>query len=193
MPDCCTPETLPELIELLPKIHVLSPNASELLAFFGHSRALADQNEEKGVSDTISAEYKTTIEALALELAEKSDGKTNVVVRCGALGSFHVPSSSEQQNPEKVGKWLPAYHTSQHKVVDPTGAGNAFCGAVAVALTKGLGIDEAVMWGNVAAGFVVEQTGLPVLKKVEDYVEKWNDESVRERLEEYRTRTLKGI
>ncbi|RPA74723.1 Ribokinase-like protein [Ascobolus immersus RN42] len=187
VPDCCTPETLPELIELLPRIHVLSPNASELLAFFGHSRKLADQDEGE-VSDTISAEYKSTVESLASDLAEKSGGKTNIVIRCGALGSFHIPaSSSSAASSSGAGKWFPAYHGSQEKVLDPTGAGNAFCGAMAVGLTRGVGIDEAVCWGNVAAGFVVEQTGLPVLSEEGG---RWNGSDVKGRLVEYKKRAL---
>jgi sugar/nucleoside kinase (ribokinase family) len=186
VPDCCTPETLPELIELLPRIHVLSPNAGELLSFFGGSRNLPGQDEDK-VGDTISVEYKSTVETLALELFEKGEGTTTVVIRCGALGSFHVSSSEGSSSSSPSGIWLPAYHTTQEKVVDPTGAGNAFCGALAVGLTRGVGVDEAVCWGNVAASFVVEQTGLPVLSLTEGG-EKWNGGVVKERLEQYRLR-----
>src|SRR5690606_13565479 len=133
VPDCCTPETLSDLIELLPRVHILSPNAGELLSFFGRSRKLADHDEGK-VSDTISVEYKSTVETLASELFEKSGGKTTIVIRCGALGSFHISSSDGSSLLSPSGTWLPAYHTTQEKVADPTGAGNAFCGALAVGI-----------------------------------------------------------
>lgn len=117
-----------------------------------------------------------------------------------------------------VEKWIPAYYTPETsaKVVDPTGGGNAFLGAVAVALARGEEFEEAALWGSVAASFVIEQTGMPNLDGVganidgegdiemsgvgmdgagdesgkgdNEVEEKWNGASVKQRLTELRER-----
>jgi ribokinase len=45
-------------------------------------------------------------------------------------------------------------------VVDSTGAGDAFCGALAVALGRGDAIDDAVALGNRAGAFCVTRGGV---------------------------------
>ncbi|KAK6085910.1 PfkB family carbohydrate kinase [Seiridium cupressi] len=87
-----------------------------------------------------------------------------------------------------VEKWIPAYHTDKEKVVDPTGGGNTFLGGLAVALARGKGLEEAALWGSVAASFAIEQVGPPKLEKDEGGVETWNGISVDERLKEFQTR-----
>ncbi|TQS36859.1 hypothetical protein Golomagni_02682 [Golovinomyces magnicellulatus] len=98
-------------------------------------------------------------------------------------------------------------------VVDPTGAGNSFLGALTVALAREKVLEEAVCWGSVAASFIVEQIGTPLctkLDKVQDVMsndgnkhvnptgsveaveETWNSESVPERLEKYLRRVRRG-
>ena len=73
----------------------------------------------------------------------------------------------DQDEPEQpdwgISAWIPAYHQSSELVVDPTGGGNTFLGAFAVALARGKGMEEAARWGNVAASFAIEQVGMPVL------------------------------
>jgi sugar/nucleoside kinase (ribokinase family) len=103
-------------------------------------------------------------------------------------------------------KWVRAYyhHDGDHsnqdghedergerikgKVVDPTGGGNTFLGALAVALARGKSIEEACVWGNVAASFAIEQVGLPVLGLDEEGRETWNGVRVEDRLREYQER-----
>lgn len=91
--------------------------------------------------------------------------------------------------------WIPAYHDSPtsaddvNKVVDPTGAGNAFLGAFAVALARYSGTDDAVKvkeagaWGTIAASFAVEQLGMPTLGQDGNGEETWNGESVSSRMD----------
>jgi sugar/nucleoside kinase (ribokinase family) len=108
-----------------------------------------------------------------------------------------------------IERWLPAYFTEKDaeagKVVDPTGGGNGFLGGMSVALARGKGPVEAAAWGSVAASFMIEQVGIPVLgvgmeteageartdgsdatKPVER--ETWNGDSVQGRLERLRER-----
>ncbi|KAH7313152.1 pfkB family carbohydrate kinase-like protein [Rhexocercosporidium sp. MPI-PUGE-AT-0058] len=112
-----------------------------------------------------------------------------------------------------IERWLPAYFqdtppstTSMSgesdgesligKVVDPTGGGNGFLGGLAVALARGRGVVEASCWGSVAASFMIEQVGMPILSSAppsslgegegeESSKELWNNVSVEERLEAY--------
>jgi len=87
-----------------------------------------------------------------------------------------------------VERWVPPYHTTGEKVVDPTGGGNTFLGGLAVALARGKAIEEACAWGNVAASFAIEQVGLPELRVDEEGRETWNGIVVEERLKEFGAR-----
>ncbi|KAJ9155038.1 Carbohydrate kinase MAK32 protein [Pleurostoma richardsiae] len=90
--------------------------------------------------------------------------------------------------------WIPAYHhkgdggSGSDKVVDPTGGGNTFLGGLAVALARGKSVEEAAVYGTVAASFAIEQVGVPVLGKDEQGNEAWNDVRVEDRLREFRDR-----
>ncbi|KJZ78126.1 hypothetical protein HIM_02763 [Hirsutella minnesotensis 3608] len=79
--------------------------------------------------------------------------------------------------------WIPAYHQDQKNVVDPTGGGNAFLGAMSVALARGRPLEAAAACGSVAASFAIEQVGMPLLTMSNDGDEMWNGVRVRERLE----------
>lgn len=119
-----------------------------------------------------------------------STSQAVLVVRAGDQGCF-IKSHTEQ-------KWLPAYYdpqenieatTSVSKVVDTTGAGNAFVGALAIGLLRSSNdVVYAACAGNVAASFVVEQVGVPTLSSSEDSTELWNGEDVSTRFQAYRAR-----
>ena len=95
-----------------------------------------------------------------------------------------------------IEKWLPAYFGEGEgkRVVDPTGGGNGFLGGLAVALARGRGVVEASAWGSVAASFMIEQVGVPVLssspsdEQGKGRIELWNGIHVEERLDEYMKR-----
>ena len=56
-------------------------------------------------------------------------------------------------------RWhIPAVETT---VVDPTGAGNAYCGAFLAGWVTTGDLRTAELYGAVAASFLVEQVGLP--------------------------------
>jgi ribokinase len=46
------------------------------------------------------------------------------------------------------------------RVVDPTGAGDAFCAGLALSLAEGVDLDEAASFANAVASFAVEDVGL---------------------------------
>ncbi|ORX40076.1 Ribokinase-like protein [Kockovaella imperatae] len=68
------------------------------------------------------------------------------------------------------------------RVVDPTGAGNAFMGGLAAAFSLGCDIEEACIWASVAASFTIEQHGLPHIKNVGGK-ELWNGDAPMDRVE----------
>lgn len=88
-----------------------------------------------------------------------------------------------------IERWIPAYHLDSSKVVDPTGGGNTFLGGLAVALARGNSLEEAAIWGSVAASFAIEQVGTPLLDRLGDEDgETWNGQHVEERLREFQAR-----
>ncbi|KAF4212930.1 hypothetical protein CNMCM8980_005227 [Aspergillus fumigatiaffinis] len=169
------PKHIPPLHNLgtSPHVDVLSPNHLELAALFGESPAKAHD--------------KATIEALARRILDSGvgpDGTGTVVVRAGENGSVVVARSLPPT-------WLPPFYTSgpdgrqPSKVVDPTGAGNAFLGAYAVGYLRTGNAVEAACYGTVGGSFALEQVGMPELVSGGDG-ELWNGVDVFERLREYR-------
>lgn len=76
---------------------------------------------------------------------------------------------SLQQNGERV--LIPGFHVP---VVDTTGAGDTFNGALAVALSKGMALEDACRYANAAAALSVTklgaQTGMPTEKELESFL-----------------------
>lgn len=66
-------------------------------------------------------------------------------------------------------KTVPSYEV---EVVDTTGAGDTFCGALAASLVKGDNLDEAIKFANKAAAFSITklgaQSGMPTLEQLEN-------------------------
>ncbi|KAK1589865.1 PfkB family carbohydrate kinase [Colletotrichum navitas] len=103
------------------------------------------------------------------------------VIRCGDQGCLTVRRGGSPV-------WRPPFHDyGSPKVVDPTGAGNAFLGAFAVAFAKTGDDALASAWGAVAASFVIEQIG-PPKKEVVNGKEVWNGERFEDRLEKYKAK-----
>lgn len=188
VPDTCVPAELPNLYKALQYVDVISPNHEELASLFNYTHP---EGFFTGVD-------KAAVERQSNQLLARGIGPARengaVVVRVGREGCF--VASLEKR------RWLPAYYhhhqdsTNGIKVVDPTGGGNGFLGGFAVGLVRSGGMDivEAARWGTVAASFCIEQVGVPSLRTVvqtrtcKDEV--WNEESVFDRLEEYRRRTV---
>ncbi|KAK9468500.1 Ribokinase-like protein [Lipomyces arxii] len=169
VPDLCKPEHLEACFEVLPFVDVLSPNVAEASAFFG-----IEEPTEKSKIEEVGERFLNYMQPQAA-----------IVMRAGANGCLVLSKSFGK-------KWLEAYHTSYpERVVDPTGAGNACVGGLCAGyVLSGGNVLVATCYGNVAAGLAIEQVGLPRLKLSSDKIgeERWNDSSMRERLEEYRRR-----
>ncbi|KAI9762055.1 MAG: hypothetical protein M4579_000691 [Chaenotheca gracillima] len=183
VPDVCSPEELANCYEALRHVDIVSPNHSELGAFFGHDATIPESGEvdRKAVEKHCSA-------WLGWGIGGESRGA--VVVRAGKSGCFIANSEGS--------KWIPAYHDSSSskdhtKVVDPTGGGNAFLGGLGIGLVREgfdhslRAIEEAAILGNVAASFAIEQVGMPSLIESDDG-ETWNGSRVKDRLESFKER-----
>lgn len=176
----CMPENLQAFVEAMRVVDVFSPNHIELAHIVS-----------KKVSPTPNEMF---FEDLCVPFFTHQDSGSAphgvLVVRAGDQGCF-VKSHTEQ-------KLLPAYYappdnvdatTCVSKVVDTTGAGNAFLGALTIGLS--MSSDNAIFAacaGNVAASFVVEQVGVPTLSSSEDGTELWNGKDVAARFQAYRAR-----
>jgi len=114
---------------LLPLVDVLTPNEGELRALIADGRDDADR-------------------AAVMARQAQSLGCRRVVVTLGPQGC-HVADGPD------------SFDVSGHKVqaIDATGAGDAFNGALAVALAEGRSLAEAAAWANRAAALSVQRAG----------------------------------
>lgn len=132
--------------EILKKVDILTPNESELHKLTGKK------------ADTL----EDIREAAGMLL---SKGIKSVIVTWGDKGAVLVEGDSCRHYPvEKV------------KVVDTTAAGDSFTAAVAVALSEGKSLDEAVKFANKVATIVVTrpgaQTSIPSRDEVDNIIHK---------------------
>ena len=180
----CVPENLSAFVEAMRSVDVFSPNHIELARVM---RKEVPQIPDENFFEDLCAPFFASPN-------DKLIPKGLVVVRAGDRGCF-VRSYTAR-------KWLPAYHAPDDnieaiawvsKVVDTTGAGNAFLGGLTMALV--MRPDDpifAACAGNVAASFAVEQVGVPKLSSSEDGIELWNDTDVSARFQAYRLRVDHG-
>ena len=176
-PRDCRPETLPSVLESARLVKVLSPNHLELSTLFGHVI------EESCAFDCSVIER---FASLVLDSGVGPNGDGLLVVRAAEHGCY-VLSRAQQ------GTWLPAYYKHHSgngihpRVIDPTGAGNAFLGSFCVGLQETNNAVDAAMYGNVGASFAIEQIGFPMRTVGLTYEEElWNSVVVRARLHSYR-------
>ncbi|KAI9794729.1 MAG: hypothetical protein M1833_007386 [Piccolia ochrophora] len=182
VPDLCLPSEIDNCREALTYVDVVSPNHSELGGFFDATMTYP-QTEEVD---------RKSVEKYAnrwLDGGVGVEGQGAVVVRSGKSGSFLTT--------RETSRWFPAYHgplmleADGAKVVDPTGGGNAFLGGFAIGLVRGSQgkpsdkLENAMIYGSVAASFAIEQIGMPELGHDESG-ERWNGVDVSDRVKEYR-------
>ncbi|KAJ5554052.1 hypothetical protein N7513_004011 [Penicillium frequentans] len=185
-------------------VDVVSPNHMELGMMF----------DQPGW--TVESEESQALVQMIINAGIGPNGDGCMVIRAGKEGSYAY--SRDQK------LWLPAYHqpntSGATAVLDPTGAGNSFLGALAQGMvTAGrepFDIIESTLspseswkqamdnWGQrrdvlgalicatVAAGFVVEQIGVPQIS-VDNGKELWNQTEFAERVRLYTQRLFKTL
>jgi len=163
------PGELYSLIEVLPSISILSPNAEEALGLLSIPLPVTQANIEEAA-------------VKFLEYGVGEGGEGLVVIRSGALGAYVASRTTK-------GHWVEAFWGPNdiHRVVDVTGAGNAFLGGLGAGLRCTQDVYEAVLYASVSASFIIEQEGLPLMES-DGGSWKWNGDSPQRRLSELRHR-----
>ncbi len=95
-----------------------------------------------------------TAEREALLDRAKALGGHILALRNGAAGSEVWDLHTEE------GVSVPAAPVS--RIIDPVGAGDAYCGAFSVRWVETRDLADAAIWGAVAASFMLEQIGMPL-------------------------------
>ncbi|KAI1423368.1 Ribokinase-like protein [Xylaria sp. FL1777] len=173
-PMGCDSVNLARHLETCALVDVFSPNHIELHRLF------------EGKRETDVEFSSSTTEAQARHFLQAGIGPSQnglAVIRSGYNGVL-VMSNNKQA------EWLPAYYgKNSDKVVDATGAGNAFLGALAVALQETNDPREAALRGSVAASYAIEQFGPPTFTaSASPSGELWNGSDVLSRLQELKSR-----
>jgi len=176
-PPACQPENLESTLNACKLVDVFSPNHLEITRLF---------------TDVVPEDFQPEIlESYAQKFLDRSigpDGEGCVVIRAAEHGTLSASRAAGFI-------WSPAFYapgSDTSRVIDPTGAGNAFIGGFTIGLQQNLTLGEAAAYGHVAASFALEQIGMP---KLESYgsIEMWNGFKVEERLEEYRARLKNAV
>jgi ribokinase len=128
--------------DVLAKVDYLTPNETEALGLIGTDVGLDDFDQ---LSDRLL-----------------QTGAKNVVLTLGEKGAF-VKNKS-------IREFVPAF--SIDRVVETTGAGDAFAGGFAVALAEGKSIVEAARYGCAVAGISVTRPGTAPSMPHRDEVDK---------------------
>jgi hypothetical protein len=184
VPEFCIPEQRAKFKEAVQHVDIVSPNAEELAGFFASE--LPVWSEEKAAK-----------EVLAWGIGPHGDGV--LVTRQGSKGCAAYLRERQFH--------LRAYHLStedqQSTVIDPTGGGNTFLGALALAIngnvTPSMSVLHkllvevephgrllgALIYATIAASFVIEQPGMPMLSQKGREKELWNEELFEDRLVTY--------
>lgn len=118
----------------------IEPGADELLDLAREASAFLPSREE------VERLWPGDVEAALATLGEA--GVSRVVVKMGAAGSIGLDADGLCR--------VPAVETV---VVDPTGAGDAYCGAFCALLADGADLQVAMAWGSAAASVVIEDYG----------------------------------
>lgn len=193
VPDSCKPSELPNCKEALKYVDVISPNLLELESLLGmkltKDPGRTDTEELNGQClELLQPHSSTKVRAIVVRMGELG---ARVITREGwtSIDAYHRPSSA---NTVEEGR-----PTSRKRIVDPTGAGNAFLGGFCNGLLNDISVptltyfEKAAMYGSVAASFAVEQVGTPILTPGKPGgTERWNEESVQDRFKSYNRGTV---
>ncbi|KAI8717142.1 PfkB domain-containing protein [Fusarium sp. LHS14.1] len=154
-------------------VDVFSPNHLELEALVHGSSESASSFSRELVQEYAQAFLNAGI---------GREGRGAIVVRGGEHGCLTMTKDESF--------WLPSfYDAASSKIVDTTGAGNAFLGGFTVGLQTTGELKEAAVLGTAAASFALEQIGLPQHVAASDLSsETLNGSTVASRLAEFKER-----
>lgn len=177
LPGSCKSGLRDEHFATAKLVDVFSPNHLELQALFEDS---GQPTADRGL-DRDSLEGYTEI---FLDRGIGPDGRGAVIIRAGSDGCLVSSNSMTGRH-----KWLPAFSDSDFTVVDATGAGNTFLGALTFAMSAcGHDVVEASALASVAASFSLQQIGLPNLSAESESRDICNGDTFARRCEIYRAK-----
>ena len=208
VPDLCIPSEKSNFIMAMRYVDVFSPNLEE----FGALLDVSFDSLDGSINETTFHSLATMCHSWLCASYDSSDSRQlrkskepSMIVRMGAHGSLFadkvgltmIEPYHYSAEAEFVGGEQEETVDSSHSVVDPTGAGNAFLGGFCAGLNlppvheiKDFGATNsrylmAALCGTVAASFVIEQIGLPILSRCEynENQELWNGDSVIHRIQ----------
>ncbi|EPY54070.1 carbohydrate kinase [Schizosaccharomyces cryophilus OY26] len=177
-PESCCPENWPVCQKAMKYCDIFSPNevdTANLLA--------VDIKEAKERAEQFAYALQ--------EMQIGSNGQGWAVLRCGSAGCFIAPSTSrtaphqDEVLAQRDVIHLPSVPMAPNSVLDTTGAGNTFCGALILEYHRTGNIVLSSVKATVAASFAIQQHGLPKLTKTENGIDLWNGESAFQRLKAY--------
>lgn len=208
VPDLCIPSEKSNFIMAMRHIDVFSPNLEEFGALLDVSFDSLDGSINEDIFHSLATTCHSWLcassDSIDVRRVQNSEGPS-MIVRMGAHGSLFAdkvgltmiePYQFSAETNIVGGDQKEAVNSS-HKVVDPTGAGNAFLGGFCAGLSlppvheiRGFGTTNsqylmAAVCGTVAASFAIEQIGLPVLSRhgSNGHQELWNNDSVMDRIQ----------
>ncbi|MYH62170.1 MAG: carbohydrate kinase family protein [Caldilineaceae bacterium SB0675_bin_29] len=126
-------------LELLQSLDYLLPSIEELTV---HADAVFEKDAES------KKECQHVFESARRLLAR---GPRGIGVKMGARGMRYLPHDGQ------VWTQIPTYPT---QAVDPTGAGDAFCGGFLVGMAQTRNPLQAALYGAVSASFIIEDFGV---------------------------------
>jgi ribokinase len=112
-----------------------------------------NEGEAEALSGTAAGDRRAAAEAARVL---HGAGPSAVIVTRGAKGCVVLDATGDDKEDEKE---IVAIDACRVKAVDTTAAGDAFSGALAVALAEGTPAAEAGRWANRAAALAVTQAG----------------------------------
>lgn len=167
LPSSCVPENLDKFKEACKLVDVFSPNHLELAALFSSDQPLHPSTSLLARLEALGQHF------LAAGISPSNTG--TLIIRAGADGALALQV-------DRPAVHVPAFYPhGSGKVVDPTGAGNAFLGGYVAGWLREGHVRQALHYGAVAASFALEQIGLPRSEDV-------SAEAGMERLDEFRGR-----
>ena len=202
VPGLCLPSELDNLYEAIEYVDVVSPNLEELGAFFGLSfspNGNVDMDSLLGVCKSIL--FRNSGARLSCMIVRMGHWGCLVIDQLGAtmIEPYHQGDGTDESRRSA---------TISEKVIDPTGAGNAFLGGFCVGLGMApiasfITLDSAIeskflmaaICGTVAASFAVEQVGMPVItdSTVQPGQDLWNDDNVWNRIEQFAPAKVRSV
>lgn len=170
LPGSCRPDLRDEHLATAKLVDVFSPNHLEFQALF-------EVPSSPSGGRLLDRELLEKYAEMFLDCGIGPDGRGAVIIRAGGDGCLVSSKSIPGRH-----KWLPALYDNDSKIIDATGAGNSFLGALTFAMSA-LGEDvlKASALASVAASFSLQQIGLPSLCTEIDSQDLWNGDTFTSR------------